>query len=204
MNLIKKNFSVLFIIIACAAVVGIGMWYIIESYFKSSQAVLMTATTYKNTKKLKDFSLLDYDTNKFSLAQMRGHWTLLFFGYQNCPDVCPITLGTMRDVWRQSFGSKQQPSARFVFVEISNQVHNPLDFKNFVQGYDPRFIGVYGSAAQVKELSQQLGVYYEDAPDRINHSGQIFLINPQGKLAASFSPPFYQHELIRDLKTLTQ
>lgn len=184
--------------------ITIFLGYIIATkYFATRTDDLQAATVFNMSTPLQDFNLRDYDGAVFNARRLRAResWTLLFFGYMRCPDVCPTTLSLMRDVW-QANAKLSAAGVRFIFAEISGSELDLAQFKQFIQGYREDFIGIYGSKEDVKQLSRQFGVYYNESDERIDHSGQIFLLDPRGRLVASFGPLSNVDALVHDLNKL--
>ena len=121
-----------------------------------------------------------------------GHWTLLFFGYTQCPDVCPGTLGMLSEALR---GLGDQPPPQVLFISVDPARDTPALLAQYVPSFDPRFVGAAGSDTGLAELVRHLGVRYErHAPGAagqytVDHTASVFLLDPQARLKAVFSPP---------------
>lgn len=150
------------------------------------------------------FSLIDYNHQPFDASRFKGRWTFLFFGYTNCPDVCPTTMLVMKSVWAKlPAEAKAAPAPQLVFVSVDPDRDTPDRLKDYVTFYRPDFIGVTGKANQIDILTRQVGVQYgfDDNPDgkgyTVKHSAQIILVDPGGKMRAVFSPPHKVDDLVR-------
>lgn len=152
-----------------------------------------------NTKALSDFSLIDTNNKVFDKQALRGHWTLLFFGYPQCPDICPKTLDTMRDAWKIYEAQSRSIPVKFVFVNIDFTNASSNTVKAFINNYHQDFLGVTGSAAEITKLSGQLGIFSYQQNGKIDHTTALMLINPQAKLVAVFSQPFTAQDIVKDL-----
>lgn len=153
-------------------------------------------------KPLTGFNLIDYDRKPFTLARFKHKWTFLFFGYTNCPDVCPTTLLMLGKVWNKlPAQAKKDPAPQMVFVSVDPRRDTPERLKKYVTFYHPGFIGVTGKATQINKLTHQVGVQYSftnnpDGSYTVNHSAQIILVDPRGEMRAVFSPPQKVDELV--------
>lgn len=153
-------------------------------------------------KPLKGFSLIDYNRQPFTPSRFKGKWTFLFFGYTNCPDVCPTTLFMLRTVWNKlPTQVKKAPAPQMVFVSVDPKRDTPERLKKYVTFYHRGFIGVTGKVAQINKLTHQAGINYSftkhaDGSYTVNHSAQIILVDPSGEMRAVFSPPQKVNELI--------
>lgn len=163
----------------------------------------VAASMVKPHKALTPFSLIDTDNKQFNEKSLRGHWTLVFFGYTKCPDACPKTLDILRQTW-SIFASKQAIiPVRFVFVDISPNQISKQQLRQFLHNYCTDFIGITGTSEQIHTLSDQLGIYSQQGQNAIDHTVTLMLINPHGSLYATFTPPLSAEELAHDLTILT-
>ena len=146
-------------------------------------------------KPLPDFKLIDHDKHSFDLARLQGKWSFMFFGYTNCPDICPITMKVMEQAW-QRIPPELAKDTQMIFVSVDRERDPPETLKAYVQYFHKDFIGVTGETVQLDLLTRHIGILYgfEDAAPGsdeylVSHSGQIVLIDPDARLRAVFSPP---------------
>jgi len=154
-------------------------------------------------KPITGFHLLDDNQQPFDTNRFKGKWTFMFFGYTNCPDVCPTSMLVMKSVWAQlPFKVKSAPALQMVFVSVDPDRDTLTRLKSFVTFYNPDFLGVTGKADQIDVLTKQVGVLYgfDDDPDNhsytVQHSAQIILVDPTGQMRAVFSPPHKAEDLV--------
>lgn len=199
----KRTAIFIFGFVCIAASIILAIWMKIAPKFNYTPPYTKVATSFKSQTKLTYFHLFDTEGNIFTDKSLRGHWTLLFFGYTKCPDICPVTLGIVRETW-DLFAAAQQPTpVRFVFADISSKAITLKELKQFLQNYNQNFLGIYGSAEQMHRLSDQLGIYANQQDQNIDHTASLMLIDPQGNLSAVFTPPFTAPDLMHDLTVLT-
>jgi len=135
------------------------------------------------------------DGTPFKLAALRGKWTLMFFGFTHCPDICPTTLATLAEV--HSVLKKSSPYAeqgQVVFVSVDPERDAPAQLAQYVHYFHHDFIGVTGPEAQLKPLTGTLGVLFmkvaEGGADySVDHSAGVFFIDPAGRLVSVMTPP---------------
>lgn len=136
---------------------------------------------------------INWDGTNFSLSQLQGKPALLFFGYTNCPDVCPTTLAEMR-VLRQNLAANADKMA-FVYVSVDPERDTVARLKEFIPQFDPAFYGVHVNSIDLETIKQGYGVIaekvYRDPNDRaagyaIDHTARLYLIGPAGRLATSY------------------
>ncbi|MDH3769305.1 MAG: SCO family protein, partial [Gammaproteobacteria bacterium] len=143
---------------------------------------------------LPEFQLLDHDGETFSRDQLRGQWTLMFFGYTSCPDICPTTMLTLSRV-KFEMEESGVDSPHVVLVTVDPNRDDPETLARYVSHFDEAFVGVRGEDDELRTLSLQIGAMYErDAPDEdgnydVAHSASLFLVDPQVRMHAVFSPP---------------
>lgn len=152
------------------------------------------------------------DGQTLTSTDMKGHWSLLFFGYTNCPDVCPTTLHVLAQTKKKAEKSANAlsfPSVYFISVDPARDKTGVL--AEYVDYFDKDFTGIAGEESMIKALTLQLSAVYiimppEDAtrPDNyiVDHSSALYLLNPDGKLVAMFNPPFTTQTLLKDIKTV--
>jgi protein SCO1/2 len=192
---VRRNLFVALVALALFA----GVWYFVTHKYVPKQKPILIASRVQPARPLTAFNLYDDSGEPFTQQSLLGHWTLLFFGYPACPDICPQTLGLISDAWDEY----TSPPAKFVFASITPEPAETGNLKNFVKGFNPDFVGVSGTPAALQQLSAQLGIYVEQKPDRIDHTTSLMLIDPQGRLTAVITPPFTADQLVTDLNALT-
>lgn len=158
-----------------------------------------------------DFALLDDAGQPFALEDLQGQWSLLFFGFTHCPDICPSTLYDLQLV-NETLG-QQPPGAlaphQVLFVSIDPERDSPEKIGPYVRYFDPSFIGVTGPHKQLAPLTLQMGIAYRieehaagDLQYTVDHSAGILVTNPDGRLHGVFPAPHDAHKIAADLLEL--
>lgn len=165
-------------------------------------------------KQLDQFEMVDHRGRTFELASLEGHWNLVFFGYTSCPDICPITMTTLRQVAdllkADDSVSTSRPPVRMVFISVDAERDNSEHLASYINFYGDAFIAASGNISQVDSLTTQLGVPYEIEPHEpgehylVSHTGSLFLLSPDGKLFAVLHPPHTPDQVARQLTTIRQ
>ena len=147
-------------------------------------------------KPLGPFSLVDQDGHPFGRERLQGRWSFLFLGYTHCPDICPMTMATLRQVREQlAREPRAADGVQFVFVSVDPQRDTPEQLRGYVAHYGEGFLGVTGGDDQLQALARQLGALYMRAPEAaggayaVDHTSTIFLVDPGAGLHALFSAP---------------
>ena len=159
---------------------------------------------------LPSFTLRDHSGGVFDRASMEGHWTLIFFGFTHCPDVCPTTLHTLAGVLGAlaDLPSGSQPGV--VMVSIDPIRDTPEKLAAYVPFFDPDFVGVTGDMADIMTLTRNLGVAFSYGPVdgsdaySVDHTASIFLVDPEARLAAVFGTPHAVADIARDYQRIVE
>jgi len=163
-------------------------------------------------KALSDFQLKRAGNGTLGLNDLSGKWTFLFFGYTHCPDICPVTLAVLGEVFRILDRTPDPASqTQGLFISVDPGRDTPESLAEYAAYFDKRFIGATGSVAQLDAISRQIGVFYTiQKPEAgrpadsypVTHSSTIFLVDPQGRLYAKFPPPHDAQEVARAFQTI--
>ncbi|QID17091.1 SCO family protein [Nitrogeniibacter mangrovi] len=132
------------------------------------------------------FELTDHNGVKRSLADYRGKVVTVFFGYTQCPDVCPTNLSTMASVM-QLLGD-DAARVQVLFITVDPERDTPELLKQYVPAFDPRFVGLYGTAEQTAAVAREFKVFYRKSGDTsgsnytVDHSAGTYVFDPAGHL----------------------
>jgi len=140
------------------------------------------------------FQLLDQRERPFGPADLQGRWTFLFFGYLQCPDVCPMAMQILRDYRKVLAAEYPGLDHQVVFVSVDPEYDRPAQIAAYMNHFDPEFIGLSGSAEALAGLAGPLAIkYYEYFDDHgrrsIDHTSSIMIVDPQGRVLGAFPPP---------------
>ena len=186
---LRIAFAVLVAVTAAMA----GMWLARERAPEPLE--LQHATLFPSGRPLPAFALVDQHGDSFGPERLRGHWTFLFFGFTQCPDVCPTTLATLAAARRElaDLPAGEQPAVVLVSVDPGRDTAARL--AKYVRFFDPAFTGVTGETDAIAAFTRELGVAVifgePDAAGQytIDHTATLFLVGPDGTLAAIFGTP---------------
>jgi protein SCO1 len=141
-----------------------------------------------------EFQLVDQRGDPFGPEQLRGRWTFLFFGYLQCPDVCPTAMQVLRDYRQALAASYPGLPHQVVFVSVDPEYDRPPQIAEYMAFFDEEFVGLSGSDEALAELARPLAVKYYlhfDPQGRraIDHTSSIMIVDPQGRVLGAFPPP---------------
>jgi protein SCO1/2 len=169
---------------------------------------LTTGTYLTPSRELPDFSLIDQRGRSFSSMNLRGHWSMLFFGYTNCPDFCPTTLTTLAAMQKNLRAAEARVLPQVIFVSVDAKRDTPAQLASYVPYFDPEFIGLTAAdQPPIEALAKQLGVGVIIRPTTsgsytVDHSGAVFVLNPDGRIAAVLTGPFNVDALQGDFQRI--
>ena len=204
-GVVSKNIvtSLIFLIVI---VVGLCLVY------QKDQQVLMTppdiasGIVLKQPRSLTNFSFTDSQGKTFTPQQLKGHWSLVFFGFTHCPMICPTTLAELNSVYQQLQQQKITQLPEVVMISIDPTRDTVARLRDYIQGFNPNFFAARGSLEQTQQLTQQLGIVFMRSQAKgassqeynIDHSGTIVLLNPAGQVQAFFSQPHKAEQIVKD------
>jgi protein SCO1/2 len=198
----------LILIAAFAAAAGLwagGRW---SSPGTSPALEMSSVVRYPAPRALPEFQLARSDGTLLTRADWKGRWNIVFFGYTNCPDVCPTTLATFKQVWKLLDTDVRQ-LLRFDFISVDPARDTPEQLARYVAFFNPEFIAATGTDAELTRLSQALGLVYargepRDGTYAVDHSASVVLIDPHGNQAGVLRPPFDATKIAADLTSLAR
>jgi len=156
---------------------------------------------------VQDFALTDQNGRPFRLSDQRGQVVLLFFGYTQCPDVCPTTLATWKKV-HEALGS-DAGRVRFAFVTVDPERDTPERLGLHVNAFHPDFIGLTGSQEELQSVYDIFDVYFEKDTSSgsalgylVSHTATMFVIDPEGqwRLRETYGTP--AEDIVHDVQQL--
>jgi protein SCO1/2 len=127
-------------VICVAVILGIGAALLVRH--SSAPIDLSTGSYLSPRRALPNFSLIDQRGHAFGPAELRGRWSLLFFGYTNCPDYCPTTLAMLAAMEKQLRAGGAALRPQVVFVSVDAKRDTPAQLARYVPYFDPEFVGV--------------------------------------------------------------
>ena len=201
------NRATLAAVAVASALAGVAAAFVLTRA-QPAMPALERATLFEASRPLPTIALQDQSGQAFDLARMHGHWTLLFFGFTNCPDVCPTTLATLAEARRQLADLPPDELPEVVLATVDPARDTPAALARYVAHFDPSFTGITGSRESIEVFTRDLGVVVmigEPAADgsyTVDHSAAIFLIDPAAAFTALFSAPHDAGTIARDYRRI--
>ena len=157
----------------------------------------------------RDFALTDATGKARKLADFRGKAVVIFFGYTQCPDVCPTTLAALAETMKQLGPDADRVQVLFVTVDPARDT--PALLAQYVPAFDPRFLGLYGDDEATQKVAREFKIIYQKQPGStpdtytMDHSAGTYIFDPQGRLRLFVShgqgPAVFAHDLREILRT---
>jgi len=150
---------------------------------------------------------LTSEAETVTLADFEGKWTAVFFGYTNCPDICPATLQLMKRAVDQ-LEADQREQVEVAFVSIDPERDTPVRAAEYARAFDPGFIGLTGTPEQIETVARDYGIHYERAEGTdasgylVDHTSAVLLLDPAGALRMIWSYGTTHNEIADDLRRL--
>jgi protein SCO1/2 len=152
----------------------------------------------------RNFRLTDADGRERTLADYKGKAVLMYFGFVQCPDVCPTALIRAAKV-KQLLGADGD-KLQVIFITIDPERDTPEVIKAYTAAFDPSFIGLYGDAKRTRETADEFKVYYKQVPTgssyTMDHSALSYAFDPQGRLRLALRHEQTAEDYAHDLRQL--
>ena len=204
-------------VILCLAFVAIVLGVMVYSVTREpllDEAALREQGTFllPTPREIAPFSLVDQHGVEFDNARLKGHWSLLFFGFTSCPDVCPVTLAALAQVEQKLVDAGRQDlldQLNVYFVSVDPERDDAAVIAKYVDAFSPRFTGVTGSREALAAFAQQLNVAFMKVPDAnggyvIDHTGNIIIVDPKGHYAGFMKLPHQADRILMAYKSIVR
>lgn len=137
-----------------------------------------------------EFTLIDTNGEPYTQANLQGHYSLVFFGFANCPDMCPMALSTITtalDMMREQSSAKITP----VLITVDPERDTPEALKAYKANFHPRMVALTGTQEAINQAASAFKVYHQKSNPRVedymvNHSGFIYMMDRQGEFIKVF------------------
>ena len=197
------------IIAVCAAIAAlVGATIIPGCGPGTDPGQLRQATLLPQAMALPDFQLVDQNGESFSRDSLRDRWSLLFFGFTQCPDICPATLLQLTTARANLVSAMpDSPVPKIILISVDPERDTPDTLHEYVAYFGGDIAGVTGNVEQLRRLTSSLGIYFEkQAPDgdqyNVSHSTAVILINQNAEFHAVFGAPLNIDNIMHDLPIL--
>ncbi len=168
---------------------------------------LQAARVLPERRELVEFALLDQRETAIGSDVFVGRWDLVFFGFTNCPDICPITLQVLATAKKRLAASGQAPLPRIVLVSVDPDRDTPAQLEQYLQAFGEDNLGITGDVVEIRKLTERLGIFFQAHPGdgeyySVDHSSVVIVIDPEGRWHSLFSSPHAVENYVHDLPIL--
>ena len=152
--------------------------------------------------------LLDQHGEVLPVSRLQGKWTLVFFGYTFCPDICPTTLAELRQLLG-SLPAEQRQQVQVLMVSVDPQRDTPQQLRDYLAYFDPDYIGLTGQLDDIQQLANALSIPFIPGDSSqenytVDHSGNLALLGPDGRQQGFIRAPLNLAQLQQQLPKLLQ
>ena len=179
-----------FILFVIAAVALIGGMVTFKHFTKPD--LPEHAVYYQQPRVIESFNFTDHQGNAFTNSELKGKWSMVFFGYTSCPDVCPTTLQELNFVYSELKATA--PNTQVLLVSVDPNRDSQSVLAEYIDYFHQEFIALRAGHEQLFPFSRNVGLMYAMTDSTagehylVDHSASIVLINPKGQVSAIFKP----------------
>lgn len=199
--------KILALVLLVTAIAGGAMF--MQLAFQAPSAIPQRATLLPQAMTLPQFSLRDHHGAAFDNESFKGRWSLVFFGFTNCPDICPVTLQQLAIARKRVLQGGADRFPEIVLISVDPERDTPQVMAEYVANFGPGVTGVTGSLEEIRSLTSSLGIYFHKSMSgaghqNVEHSAAVMLINKSGEMSALFSAPHDVAHFVNDIPLITE
>lgn len=206
----RTQITVFVLVAIVALVLGLTVNKVLTSKGQGDPTVLLDAgiVLLPQSRNLPELSLTNQDGQTVAVDQLKDQWSLLFFGYTFCPDICPATLAQLRQLQGQ-LPPETLAKLRIVLVTVDPHRDTPEQLKKYLDYFDAGFIGLTGEEAIIQKLANGVSIPFIPADTSkenytVDHSGNLVLVGPDGKQRGFIRAPINNTKLAAQLPGLLE
>ncbi|MDG2035087.1 MAG: SCO family protein [Pseudomonadales bacterium] len=180
-----------------------------ERILSPKEMVANGAIMFSMPREISALSLIDQNQLPFTKSRFADKWTLVFFGFTHCPDICPTTLALLNQVSDELAETDYAVDTQFLLVSLDPLRDTPEKMKPYVEYFNTDFIGVTGEFLSIHRFAKQLNIAFqkvvtdsETGDYTIDHGGNVALINPQGHYHGFYKPPLDVNRMVLTYKSV--
>lgn len=200
-----------FILVAIVAVVlGLTVNRVLSGKGQGDQTALIDAGVIllPQSRDVPDLKMVDQDGQPVLLGSLKDKWTLLFFGYTFCPDICPTTLAQLRQI-KSELPKETVDKLRIVLVSVDPNRDTPQQLKTYLGYFDKQFVGLTAPVDSIQKLANAVSIPFIPADTSkpnytVDHSGNLALLGPDGTQRGFIRSPLNNQKLIAQLPGLVE
>lgn len=202
--------TVLILVAVIAAVVGLTFSKVLTGTRQADPTQLLDAgiVLLPQGRSLPALQLTDHNGQPLAVNELKDKWTLVFFGYTFCPDICPTTLAELRQL-NGMLPQATREKLRVAMVSIDPERDTPAQLKQYLGYFDPAYLGLTGALADIQTFAGRVGIPFipgdTSQPNyTVDHSGNLVLIGPDGSQRGFIRAPLNVAKLAEQLPKLVE
>ena len=200
MNLAKKKLILLSSIIISFVIILI-MTFLFAEYLSRKNAPENLSEIISKV------NLIDHNGQPFKSATLKNKPSLIFFGFTNCPEICPTTLADLSEITKKI--TLNDDLINIIFVTLDPKRDNKEHLKDYIEYFDGNIIGVTGNKIEIKEFADNWGVFYEtikttDNNYTLNHTATVFMIDKLGNFRGTISWGENESSIMQKINNLSK
>ncbi|MFJ3470766.1 SCO family protein [Pseudomonas sp. NPDC090203] len=200
-----------FILVAIVALVlGLTVNRVLSGKGQGDQTALIDAGVIllPQARNVPDLKMTDQDGQPVALDSLKDKWTLLFFGYTFCPDICPTTLAQLRQI-KSELPREAVDKLRIVLVSVDPNRDTPAQLKTYLGYFDKQFVGLTAPVDSIQKLANAVSIPFIPADTSkpnytVDHSGNLALLGPDGTQRGFIRAPLNNQKLVAQLPGLVE
>jgi protein SCO1/2 len=200
-----------FILVAIVALVlGLTVNRVLSGKGQGDQTALIDAGVIllPQARNVPDLKMTDQDGQPVALDSLKDKWTLLFFGYTFCPDICPTTLAQLRQI-KSELPKETVDKLRIVLVSVDPNRDTPAQLKTYLGYFDKQFVGLTAPVDSIQKLANAVSIPFIPADTSkpnytVDHSGNLALLGPDGTQRGFIRAPLNNQKLVAQLPGLVE
>jgi protein SCO1/2 len=198
-----------FILVAIVTLImGLTVYRVLSGNNQGAQVGMIDAgiILLPQSRPLPDMAMTNQDGQAVSLSDLKGKWTLLFFGYTFCPDICPTTLAQLRQI-KSELPKEAVSNLRVVLVSVDPNRDTPQQLKQYLGYFDKDFVGLSAPVVQIQKLANAVSIPFIPADTSkpnytVDHSGNLVILGPDGTQRGFIRAPMSNPKLVAQLPNL--
>jgi protein SCO1/2 len=208
MNRTQKTVFILVAIVAL--ILGLTVYRVLSGKSAGDQTALIDAGVIllPQSRNLPDLTMTNQDGQPVQLDELKDKWTLLFFGYTYCPDICPTTLAQLRQI-KSELPQSALSKLRIVLISVDPERDTPQQLKQYLGYFDKDFVGLTATVPDIQKLANGVSIPFIPADTSkpgytVDHSGNLALLGPDGTQRGFIRAPFNNQKLLAQLPGLLE
>ncbi|WP_341521764.1 SCO family protein [Pseudomonas sp. G.S.17] len=193
-----------------ALILGLTVNRVLSGKGQGDQTALIDAGVIllPQSRSLPDLKMTNQDGQPIVVNELKDKWTVLFFGYTFCPDICPTTLAQLRQI-KSELPKDVLANLRVVLISVDPNRDTPAQLKQYLGYFDKEFIGLTASVADIQKLANAVSIPFIPADTSkpnytVDHSGNLALLGPDGTQRGFIRAPLNNQKLVAQLPGLLQ